>query len=128
MITTLTTADAEAIARMLIDAVLSGDAIAGVIDLDRDTASRARAELVPAAWDRLCRDAERVVEEYRDVMADVAELRSEIGDLVGATYCGDSRSERARLMDADAWAIYRDGWTAAVRWYRDALAAVASSV
>jgi hypothetical protein len=126
MITTLTTADAEAIARMLIDAVLSGDAIAGVIDLDRDTASRARAELVPAAWTELLRDADRVMAEYRGVMAGVAVIRSEIGDLVAATYRGDPQAERARLLDGDAWAIYRDGWTAAVRRYRDALDSAAS--
>ena len=126
MTTTITPADADTIARMLIDAVLSGEAIAGVIDLDADTAARARAELVPAAWAGLCRDAERVMGEYRDVMAGVAELRSEIGDLVSAAYRGDPQAEQVQLMDADAWAIYRDGWTAAVRRYRDALNAVAS--
>ena len=126
MTTTITPADVDAVARMLIDRVLSGDAVVGAIDLDGDTANRARAELVPTAWAGLVRDADRVVDEYRAAMQVVAELRSEIGDLVSAAYRGDPRAERARLMDNDAWAIYRDDWTTAVRRYRDALAAVAS--
>jgi hypothetical protein len=126
MTTTLTPTDADAIARMLIDTVLSGDAIVGVIDLDHDTPARARADLVPDAWTRLARDAARVVGEYRDVMQVVAELRSEISDPVAAAYRGDPRAEQVRLMDADAWAIYRDGWTVAVRRYRDALNSAAS--
>jgi len=126
MTTTLTPVDVEAIHRMLVDRVLSGDAIAGLIDLDRDTAARARADLVPDAWARLLRDAQRVVEEYRGAMAGAAVIRSEIGDLVAAAYRGDRQAERARLLDGDAWAIYRDGWTDAVRRYRDALNSAAS--
>lgn len=121
----LTPADAEAIARMLLDRVLAGSAPAGVIDLDRDTAARAKAELVPDAWTRLVRDAQRAVEEYRDTMAGVDALRAEIGDLVAAAVCRDPRAERAQLMDSDAWGIYEDGWQAAVRRYRDALASAA---
>ena len=126
MTTTLTPVDVEAIHRMLVDRVLSGDAIAGVIDLDRDTAVRARADLVPDAWARLLRDSDRVMAEYRGAMADIAVIRSEIGDLGTAAYRGDPQAERARLLDGDAWAIYRDGWTTAVRRYRDALDSAAS--
>jgi hypothetical protein len=126
MTTAITPADIDAVARMLIDDVLAGDATAGVIDLDADTASRARAELVPAAWAELLRDADRVMAEYRGAMAGVAVIRSEIGDLVAATYRGDPQAERARRLDGDAWAIYRDGWTTAVRRYRDALNSAAS--
>jgi len=128
MTTAITPADVEAIHRMLVDRVLSGDAIAGVIDLDRDTAVRARADLVPDAWARLLRDADRVMAEYAEMNQSIAERRARLGPGLSAWLCGDPAEKESILaLERDAWVIYQEQWRAAAGRYRDALNAAAES-
>ena len=128
MTTAITPADIDAVARMLIDDVLAGDATAGVIDLDADTASRARAELVPAAWAELLRDADRVMAEYAEMNQSIAERRARLGPGLSAWLCGDPAEKESILaLERDAWVIYQEQWRAAAGRYRDALNAAAES-
>jgi hypothetical protein len=128
MTTTLTPADIDAVARMLIDDVLAGDATAGVIDLDADTASRARVELVPAAWAELLRDADRVMAEYAEMNQSAADRRGRLGPGLSAWLCGDPAEKESILaLERDAWDIYQEQWRAAVGRYREALNAAAES-
>jgi hypothetical protein len=128
MTTTLTPVDVEAIHRMLVDRVLSGDAIAGLIDLDRDTAARARADLVPDAWAELLRDADRVMAEYAEMNQSIAERRARLGPGLSAWLCGDPAEKESILaLERDAWVIYQEQWRAAAGRYRDALNAAAES-
>jgi hypothetical protein len=128
MTTTLTPVDVEAIHRMLVDRVLSGDAIAGLIDLDRDTAARARADLVPAAWAELLRDADRVMAEYAEMNQSAADRRGRLGPGLSAWLCGDPAEKESILaLERDAWVIYQEQWRAAAGRYRDALNAAVNS-
>ncbi len=127
MTTTLTTADVDAIHRMLIDDFLTGEAIVGVIDLGGSTGDRARAELVPYAWARLLRDADRVTAEYAEMNQSAADRRGRLGSGLSAWLCGDPAERESILaLERDAWGIYQEQWRTAVERYRDALNAAES--